>query len=363
MQNVFCDSTNLHNSADVEALFIEPLIRSLAYPENRVRRKATIEELAIPRGSRTERYAPDYILLDASNNPVVVMDAKHPNETPADFFYQVSGYALLINQRYEGKKPIRYCLLTNGFTTELYQWDRDRPLQALRFNDFNPGDSRFADLRAAIAYNVFNQEQAVSVVRPEFHRPTVGEVVSVFEVAHNLIWKKEKCPPTKAFYELAKLLFVKLRQDRQIHELVANGGGPTNENFYFSVDWIERQPTHNPISEQLFRQIQTDLEAELRAGRKKRIFGEGEVIDLKPSTVKEVVRLLQAYDLHGIDEDLNGRMFETFLNTTVRGKALGQFFTPRPRREIYDQVRTVADSRSSATEDSGRLLRQRGISH
>ena len=51
---------------------------------------------------------------------------------------------------------------------------------------------------------------------------------------------------------------------------------------------------------------------------------------LAPSTTKEVVRMLEQYDLHGIDEDLNGRMFETFLSATIRGKELGHYFTPRP---------------------------------
>ena len=46
---------------------------------------------------------------------------------------------------------------------------------------------------------------------------------------------------------------------------------------------------------------------------------------MKPSTILEVVRQLEHFDLHGIDEDLNGRMFETFLNATVRGKELGSF--------------------------------------
>ena len=42
-----------------------------------------------------------------------------------------------------------------------------------------------------------------------------------------------------------------------------------------------------------------------------------------------MVKLLEHVDLFGIDEDLNGRLFETFLNATMRGRVLGQFFTPR----------------------------------
>lgn len=45
--------------------------------------------------------------------------------------------------------------------------------------------------------------------------------------------------------------------------------------------------------------------------------------------IRDVTERLQATDLFGIDADLNGRLFETFLNATLRGKALGQYFTPR----------------------------------
>lgn len=329
MLNVFCDSADLHNEADVEALFVEPLLHALSYPDNRVRRKASIETLRIPRGSRTEAYKPDYILLDSAGRPVAIVDAKSPDEQPANFLYQVAGYALLINQRYPDN-PVRYCVLSNGIRTELYQWDRGVPELVLHFSDFDPGNAAFAGLRSALSYEAFNQELVVSEVRPGYHRPTISQIVDTFSNAHDLIWKKEKYGPTKAFYELAKLLFVKLRQDRTIHDLIASGGQPTAANFYFTVDWMENQPTPNPVSDMLFHDIQEELEAGIRSGTKKRIFGAGETIDLRRSTVLEVVRLLESFDLHGIDEDLNGRMFEVFLNATVRGKELGQFFTPRP---------------------------------
>ena len=330
MQNIFCSSNELHNEADVEALFVEPLLHALGYPSNRIRRKASIEELPLPTtGVRAERYRPDYVLMDSAGKPVVVVDAKSSEETPSKFRYQVTGYSLLINQRYEDN-PIRYCVVSNGFITELLEWDREAPVLVLRFQHFDSGDARWAELRSAIAYEAFNQEYAVREIKPEYRRPTIREIITTFEAAHITIWKKEKYGPTKAFYELAKLLFVKLRQDRRIHENVEQGRTIQLNDFYFTTDWISQQPTPNPVSDLLFREIQDRLEEEILAGSKKRIFVEGEAIDLRPSTIIEVVRLLEKYDLHGIDEDLNGRMFETFLNATVRGKELGQFFTPRP---------------------------------
>ena len=328
MQNLFCNSDDLHNEEDVKALFMEPLLRQLGFPNNRIRRGASIETLPIPRGSRTRDYKPDYLLLDSTGKPVVVIDAKHPNEDPSNYRYQVSGYALMINQRYDDN-PIRYCVVSNAFKTELLQWDRDEPELVLRFNNFDSGDSQYANLRAAISYQIFNQERAVRAVRPQYRRPTISEIVSAFGKAHDIIRKKEKYGPTKAFYELTKLLFVKLRQDREIHDIIRDGRTPQSHHFYFTVEWIETQPTISPISDPLFRDIQSELEMEIRRGRKKRIFKDDETIELNPQTIKDVVHLIEEHDLHGIDEDLNGRMFETFLNTTVRGKELGQFFTPR----------------------------------
>ena len=328
MQNQFCNSDDLRNEEDVKASFMEPLLKQLGFPNNRIRRGVSIESLPIPRGSTTEDYSPDYVLLDSTGKPVVVIDAKHPSRDPSNYRHQVTGYALLINQRYDNN-PIRYCVVSNAFKTELLQWDRGEPELVLRFNNFDSGDSQYANLRAAISYQVFNQEQAVQSVRPQYRRPTIAEIVSVFEKTHDIIRKREKYGPTKAFYELTKLLFVKLRQDREIHDIIRDGRIPQSHQFYFTVEWIETQPTTNPVNALLFRDIQSELESEIRRGRKKRIFKEDETIELHPQTVKDVVRLIESYDLHGIDEDLNGRMFETFLNATVRGKELGQFFTPR----------------------------------
>ena len=55
----------------------------------------------------------------------------------------------------------------------------------------------------------------------------------------------------------------------------------------------------------------------------------GDRINLKPETIKGVVKRLEGLYLFGIDADLNGRLFENFLSATMRGKDLGQYFTPR----------------------------------
>jgi len=54
------------------------------------------------------------------------------------------------------------------------------------------------------------------------------------------------------------------------------------------------------------------------------------------------------YYLFGIDEDLNGRMFEAFLAAIMRGKALGQYFTPR---SIVKLMVRLADLKATPRKD------------
>lgn len=157
----------------------------------------------------------------------------------------------------------------------------------------------------------------------------------MFLACHKYIWKAEKRSPSSAFTEFVKIIFLKLWHDRSLHEQY--GEGTTSElpvpksTVTFSVHWIEsrEQDTLNPISDLQFKNLLEKIEDDISRNKKKRIFEKTEVIDLKPQTIKGVVKRLEGFDLFGIDEDLNGRLFETFLKATMRGKELGQYFTPR----------------------------------
>ena len=139
--------------------------------------------------------------------------------------------------------------------------------------------------------------------------------------------------PADAFFEFSKLFFIKIHYDRKIHDILNKGRMPNINEYIFSINWIETQKRelneNNPMANILFRQLREDLEDQIDKKMKKRIFDRSEELNISAPTIKEVVKLLEHYDLFGVDEDLNGRMFESFLSATVRGKDLGQFFTPR----------------------------------
>jgi type I restriction enzyme M protein len=258
LQNLFCKISDLDSEADVEALFIERLLTKLRYPDNRVCRKDAIEKFTIGRGSKKELYKPDYILLDSKKKPVIVIDAKAPKETPRDFLYQVSGYALTLNQKYGKENPVKYVILTNAITTLVYSWDKNIPLLNLAFVDVEEDNTKFVELRSMLSYGALEMIEATEDVFI-FEPPDLDSLIKIFDECHNKIWKMEKLGPTDAFYEFVKIMFVKLREDHRIAGIIAKGIKPKFSDFNFSVAWIQEQVdkgvSDNPLASILFSAV------------------------------------------------------------------------------------------------------------
>ncbi len=329
MKNLFCNLNELSHEDSVEKFFVDKLIVSLGYKNKDIKTKTSLKDLVVGKGSKKGNHKPDYVLYK-TKLPVLVIDAKHPEKNVDDFIYQTSGYSLALNQTFKGENPVQYFILTNGLITKLYNWDEEEPILELRFEDFKTNNPKYLKFLELVSFNKINNIIS-NVDGFKFERVEKNEVEGIFRACHNLIWKKETISPTDAFYEFSKLFFIKLKQDKDIHNKFLDKGKeiPIAE-FRFSERWIENQDANNPVNDILFKQrLLPFLKEEREKKNKKRIFEDNEKIELQSATIKEVVKLLQHIDFYNIDEDLNGRMFETFLSATVRGKDLGQFFTPR----------------------------------
>lgn len=354
MKNMFCDEVNLVNEDDVESIFVDRLLQYLNFKDGNIKRKNSIQRLTVGKGSRKENYKPDYVLFTRSK-PKIVIDAKDPKEDVDNFIYQTSGYSLSLNQKFGNENPIEYFILTNGFALKLFKWDNEKPILTLSFKDFEKSNSKLKKLQNIIPFKVLSkrkpQEIQDLVKEFEFRKPNSNnEIEAIFRACHQIIWRKDNIKPSEAFPEFAKLFFIKIHYDRKIHDMMRKGEEPKSEDYTFSVDWIEKQEKelneNNPVSNILFKKLKEDLEDEIKKGIKKRIFNTNEELNINASTIKEVVRLLEHYNLFGIDEDLNGRMFEAFLSATVRGEALGQFFTPRTVVKCMTQIAKIKSSKN-----------------
>ena len=147
---------------------------------------------------------------------------------------------------------------------------------------------------------------------------------------HDYIWRQEKKSPSAAFQELIKVIFVKIQKDRDLHRSLGAHPTPKYKDVVFSSHWIaEQTENESPINDPLFKNLVRYLERDIQEGKKKRFFDQDEQIHLHPETLKWIVKEIESIDFFGMEDDVHGRMFESFLEATARGPELGQFFTPR----------------------------------
>lgn len=338
--NKYCKREVLGDEAAVEDFFVSRLLKDLGYSDEEIRPKESLSEVAVARGRRRELFRPDYVMVCAGK-PRWLIDAKASTEDVDKWTYQGAGYAYDLNKTYKNENPCQYFAITNGLVLKVYKWDEATPLLSVAFGEFVDGNPGFAELRALLSAKAARQGwEGRPPPRPEvvFKRTSVEEVKRIFNNCHQLIWKSEKLSPQPAFFEFVKVMFVKLWEDRRLHQdpvlgpLIEDGKPIPKDRIVFSTQWVEamqKNGVENPIDTVLFRPLTEALRESVARGQKKPIFEDDERIALHPGTLKQVVARLEHCDMFGIDEDLNGRLFETFLSATMRGEALGQYFTPR----------------------------------
>lgn len=139
------------------------------------------------------------------------------------------------------------------------------------------------------------------------------EFADLLHQCHNVIRNREKLDPAAAFDEIAKILFVKVYVERELR-------AKRQRKNLFNVDYLDGQLGKHPLNT-LFEQTKEAYEED-------KIFDDDEEIRLRPATGREIVKLLERYNLSDTSEDIKGIAFERFLGRTFRGE-IGQFFTPR----------------------------------
>jgi len=331
--NIFCSISELTNEASVEARFINPLLEALGYSPKDIALKTAIGEFKVGKGSKSSLYKPDYIIMTAGI-PSVIIEAKSPVEDIEDWESQCSSYCLELNKCYD-YNPVQYYVITNGLVTSLYQWDRKKPIASLKFIEFLPNNDNYNKFKTLLESNSIKQEatklkETLEDSEFEFKKIPLSDLTIKFQKLHQYIWTKEKMSPSASFEELIKIIFVKIQKDRSLYNTLGNNPHPKYKDVVFSLHWIANQTENeSPINDPLFRNLVRALEKEIQDGKKKRIFNEDEQINLDEETIKWIVKEIEHIDFAGMEEDIHGRIFESFLDATVRGRELGQFFTPR----------------------------------
>ena len=151
--------------------------------------------------------------------------------------------------------------------------------------------------------------------RPRFDQlkpATSDALLFAFRRCHNYIAGNQGLQKPQAFWELLKLIFCKIHDERQ------------NDEVQFFTAANERHGVNGPLKvqkriEALFTQVKADYPT---------IFRQTESIELKPVVLAYLVTQLQMYSLLESDIDVKGRAYEEIVGSNLRGDR-GEFFTPR----------------------------------
>lgn len=152
---------------------------------------------------------------------------------------------------------------------------------------------------------------------------TRDEFSKVLLQCHNIIRNNDKLSPEAAFDEISKILFIKIRYERDNTE----GQIFSKERF---VENTRNYIKHNAelgitdakeYYQLLFERTKKEFEDD-------DLFAENEILRIRENSFEDIVKKLEIYNLSKTSDDVKGIAFEQFLGRTFRGE-LGQFFTPR----------------------------------
>jgi len=135
----------------------------------------------------------------------------------------------------------------------------------------------------------------------------------VFKTCHNHIYATDGLQKQPAFFELLKVIFCKIEDERNL-------GKPLE--FYAASG--ERSNPDGQLT------VQKRIAAIFARVKRKyaRIFDESDEIRLKPRSLAYVVSELQKYSLLSTHIDIKGKAYEELVGANLRGDR-GEFFTPR----------------------------------
>lgn len=256
MENLFCDSSNLRNESDVEQFFVIRLLKSLGYEDKNIHTKEITETRRIGKGKDKKDYNPDYLIY-VNKLPIIAIDVKNPMVNVDEGLKDAQLYAREINGDYTGENPIKYCIGTNGLMLKISKWDENKPFQTLNFEDFQFDNRDYNEFKTKLDEKNILDITDEQIIKNEFKltKPEIGEIKGIFRTCHNKIWNNESCTPSFAFYEFVKLMFIKINEDKRIHndknlkEKIENGLPLPYEEVKFSLNWISdrEKEDSNPV--------------------------------------------------------------------------------------------------------------------
>lgn len=145
---------------------------------------------------------------------------------------------------------------------------------------------------------------------------------------HSIIRNNDKLSPEAAFDEISKILFIKIRYERQNSDTQIFSCEKFRQDRK-SYDRYKSQGAPD-FYQVLFEQTKQDFASD-------HLFEPNDIIKIRENSFEQIVKELEIYNLSTTSDDVKGIAFEKFLGRTFRGE-LGQYFTPRTIVEFMVKV-------------------------
>lgn len=296
-----CDYIDGKFRNDTPEEYVRQNIEKRLVNEHKYAKDRVAVEFTVRVGSRKPRADIVIFSADAPERPQehihVIIECKKESVEPTD---RKDGVGEL--QSYMSACPnCEWGMWTNGKHKEVFRKvvNDKGEIEYAEFNDIPSADGRVEDID-----------------RPKRHTlksAVEDNLLFVFKTCHNHIYVTDGMQKQPAFFELLKLIFCKIEDERNI-------GKPLE--FYAAS--LERS---NPDGQLTVRKRIAAIFERVK-NKYSRIFDQSDEIKLKPRSLAYVVSELQKYSLLNTHIDIKGKAYEELVGANLRGDR-GEFFTPR----------------------------------
>jgi len=149
--------------------------------------------------------------------------------------------------------------------------------------------------------------------RKSLRNASDDNLLFVFKTCHNHIYINDGLQKQPAFFELLKVIFCKIEDEKNI---------PNPLEFYTTSS--ERSNTDGQLT--VYNRISGIFQRVKK--RQSQIFDANDEIKLTPRSLAYIVSELQRYSLLNTNIDIKGKAYEEIVGANLRGDR-GEFFTPR----------------------------------
>lgn len=190
---------------------------------------------------------------------------------------------------------------TNGKQKEVFRKyvDDKGQISFMEYNDIPSADGNLDDINRPSRTSLKNAYD--------------DNLLFVFKTCHNHIHVNDGLQKQPAFFELLKVIFCKIEDERNI---------PAPLEFYTTSEErsnLDGQLTVKKRISKLFERVKK---------KHGKIFDSNDEIKLAPRSLAYIVSELQKYSLLNTNIDIKGKAYEEIVGANLRGDR-GEFFTPR----------------------------------